>query len=129
MNTKQRVVILSAELTSESYVVNGVRSKALTKLLRDNGIKFGTGTGHYRGTTETSFVCLPTSNDQVTILRNLAFIDFNQESILIQDSYGISRLEYENGRTRILGRLQEYPIDQQEYRDNYTILNNRLWAV
>ena len=129
MNHKQQVIILSAELDNRVYITNREATNKLNELLEESNIRFNTALGSYNGEKESSFVCLPKNQNEVDLIKWLAFNKFNQESILYQDSNGQAYLEYEDGVSVTLGKLREVDMSQTETLEAFTILNNKAYAV
>ena len=129
MNITQQVIIMSAEKSQCSYAKNRVFTKDMEHMLKTFNFSFKIGLGSYYGDEETCFIIFPKSNSDLQFLKDQAFRIYGQESILYQDANGISRLEISNGKTKLLGRLKEYPMDKKNTIASYTIFNNQLWAV
>ena len=129
MNISKQVVILSATKTGDSVENTNFRTKTLRGVLGDLRLPFSEATGVYKGQTETSFVVVVTDNFDIDTLKGLAFKNFDQESILVQDSNQEAYLIFNNGTTQNLGRLEQVSEEQAKELDNYTILNGNFYAV
>jgi len=129
MNISKQVVILSATKTGDSVENTNFRTKTLRGVLGDLRLPFSEATGVYKGQTETSFVVVVTDNFDIDTLKGLAFKNFDQESILVQDSNQEAYLIFNNGITQNLGRLEQVSEEQAKELDNYTILNGNFYAV
>lgn len=129
MNISKQVVILSATKNGDSVENTNFRTKTLRGVLGDLRLPFSEATGVYKGQTETSFVVVVTDNFDIDTLKGLAFKNFDQESILVQDSNQEAYLIFNNGTTQNLGRLEQVSEEQAKELDNYTILNGNFYAV
>lgn len=129
MNISKQVVILSATKSGDSVENTNFRTKTLRGVLGDLRLPFSEATGVYKGQTETSFVVVVTDNFDIDTLKGLAFKNFDQESILVQDSNQEAYLIFNDGTTQNLGRLEQVTEEQAKELDNYTILNGNFYAV
>ena len=129
MNITQQVIILSAELTTETTGENNRRTNNLRASLNDVGITFNEATGHYKNTQETSFVCLPKNAAEIETLKDFAFKNFKQESVLFQDSNGQAYLIFEDKTEQNIGKLKQVNPKFIEQLENYTIMNNRVYTT
>lgn len=129
MINKQRVIILSAELNTNNKDVNMLNSDNLELCLNDLLIDFKKGVGCYKGDSEDVFVCTPNNEVEADAIKSLAFINFNQESILEQDVNGLCHLEYSNGTSKSVGVLRVVSPKLIEQLDNYTILDGKVWTT
>jgi len=129
MEPHKRVIILSAENSKLSYKENEQRTRVLQTILEENHLVHQWALGNYKGTTETSFIVLPRDNDEVTLLRNVAFMTFEQEIILFQASNGQSLLVGNDGSVSILGQLVPVSRAEAVKHDNYTIFNKVYWIT
>lgn len=129
MNITQQVIILSAELTTETTGENNRRTNNLRASLNDVGITFNEATGHYKNTQEASFVCLPKNAAEIETLKDFAFKNFKQESILFQDSNGQAYLIFEDKTEQNIGKLKQVNPKFIEQLENYTVMNNRVYTT
>ena len=129
MNTKQQVIVLSGELKGESYVKNRIYSNLLESRLKDLQIVYNKALGSYKSEKETSFVCLPKNEEEINLLKHIAFNLFNQESVLYQDANGKAYLIYSDDTSVTLGKLRQVPMSQTENLEAFTILNDKAYAV
>lgn len=129
MNISKQVVILSATKDNDSIENTNFRTKTLKNVLTDINLAFAEATGVYKGKTETSFVVVVNSQDDIENLKSLAFNSFQQESILVQDSNQEAFLVFNNNKTLNLGRLEAVTPDQAKKLDSYTILNDTYYAI
>ena len=129
MNISQQVVILSAELDGLSPVENSHRTRILRHCIEDCRLSFSEAQGVYKGGSETSFVVLVDSDDEIQALKDLAFKNFGQESVLYQDANQETYLIFADNSTERLGRLQQTSKEVATSLDNYTILNGSYYAT
>lgn len=127
MNTKTPFIILSAELSTLNSDENHTRTVRLQGMIEDLGVKHYAANGMYKGTKEVSFFCIPNNSEEMETLRDFALNNFNQESVLIQDSAGICYLEYVDNSIDRLGQMIE--VDSIENLDAYTEINGKYYVV
>ena len=120
-------VILSAHLTQYSSVENKYRHELLTSMIYDLGLSYAVVQGVYKGVSEVSILVKLNSFADLEILKNYAFKNFGQESVLFNDYNGMSHLMYNDGKDEMLGKLQ--PVASIVGLDAYTIVNGQAWAV
>ena len=97
MNTYQQVIILSGELADKTYESNRQRSQNLEVCLQELGISYRQALGVYKDIQELSFITLPKNEAEIDTLKNFAFENFGQESVLYQDGNGQAWLLYNDG--------------------------------
>jgi hypothetical protein len=129
MNITKQVIILSAEIIGLSKDENAKRTTTLKHCLEDCNLTFNESIGVYKGKEEKSFVVLPNNEDEAQGVKDFAFINFNQESVLVQDSNQEAYLEYANGTTERLGRLSQVPQAIAQAEESYTILNGKYYIT
>ena len=123
----KEVVIISAELTNESGISNVDRSVNLEKCLDDCNLQFNKASGVYKGSSEKSFIVLPRNSAEINVLKEFAFKNFNQESILFQDKSGDTFLIYSDGKKETIGRLKK--VSSKLNLDSYTVLNGEIYTT
>ena len=123
----KEVVIISAELTSESGISNVDRNVNLEKCLDDCNLQFNKASGVYKGSSEKSFIVLPRNSAEINVLKEFAFKNFNQESILFQDKSGDTFLIYSDGKKEAIGRLKK--VRSELDLDSYTVLNGEIYTT
>lgn len=130
MRTTNQLIILSAELSSESMESNALRSSILERTIDDLKIPYKKSLGVYKGSHEVSFVVnVGTDRTVLDVLKRMAFKSFGQESVLIQDANGLSFLEFHNGKTLELGKMVEVSEDEAMRLDNYTVMDGQFFAT
>lgn len=130
MNISKQVVILSAEIPNAMRAEgNRQRTKTLENILKDIGLPFNKATGFYKGQQEESFVVVVKDELDIEVLRDFAFKNFNQESILIQDANQEAHLLFRDGTTQQLGRLQQTTKELATKQDAYTIMNDQYYVT
>jgi hypothetical protein len=130
MNTHQRIVILSAELSDKTFESNKQRTENLAACLDDCNMRFTRGTGCCKGSEETCFIVFPKDNHEVDTIKDFAFKSFNQESILEQDANGYAWLEYGNGKVENIGKLRQVTsyLELREL-DSYAVVNGKVYTT
>lgn len=128
-NKFREVVILSAELSDKTSDYNKRQTSNLETCLDELGIVYNSAIGVYKGSVETSFVCLPKNDDEYMALHDLALRQFKQESILWQAKSGKSYLVPSTGNLIELGELRRVPKVIAQLQDSYTLLNDKYYAV
>jgi len=123
----KEVVIISAELTNESGISNVDLSVNLEKCLDDCNLQFNKASGVYKGSSEKSFIVLPRNSAEINVLKEFAFKNFNQESILFQDKSGDTFLIYSDGKKEAIGRLKK--VRSELDLDSYTVLNGEIYTT
>lgn len=129
MNITNQVIILSAELSGNSEVENSRRTNLLNDMLSDSNINFNVASGVYKGNSEVSFVTVPRNNDEVETIKDFAFKNFNQESVLYQDANQQAYLIFNNGESKRVGVLEQVNPREIETLDHYTVLNGRVYTT
>ena len=129
MNISKQVIILSAELAGLSKEENARRTNTLEHCLQDCNLTFNRASGVYKGKEEVSFVVVPNNEDEIQGVKEFAFLNFNQESVLVQDSNQEAYLEFGDGTVERLGRLSEVPQAIAQAEDAYTILNGKYYIT
>jgi len=129
MNITQQVVILSAELGNLCPIENSNRTRILRHCIEDCKLSFGEAQGVYKGGSEASFVVIVNNDDEIQALKDFAFKNFGQESVLYQDANQEAYLVFTDNSTERLGRLQQTTKEVAENLDNYTILNGSYYAT
>lgn len=129
MNTVEQVVILSAERSELSFESNRQRSINLASCIEELGLRFREATGVYKGVEETSFVVIVRDNTEVDVLKDFAFKNFGQESILHQDSNQEAHLIYNDGKVERLGRLEQVSEEEALKQDSFTIMGNKFYTT
>lgn len=122
MLSLQQLVIMSGELSENSQSMNDYRTKLLKKVVSD--WRFTECKGHYKGNFENSLMIALDNAKELNTLKEIAFKQFMQESILYRDSNGLWSLEFSNGTSQILGtRYIELNETTCKKYDNYTKLS------
>lgn len=129
MNISQQVVILSAELSTNSFEKNRQLTENLACCIDDCSFKAKRAIGVYKGSEETCFVVIVNNEDELQTLKDFAFKNFGQESILHQDANQEAYLIYNNGKTEQLGRLEQVNPKYIETLDSYTVLDDRVYTT
>ncbi len=129
MNIFQQVLILSAELNTRTKEENDRVTSNLETSLNECNISFNKAIGYYKGSEETSFVCLPKNEQEVEVLKDFAFKSFKQESVLFQDSNGQSYLIFENDEEETIGKLRQVNSKLIEQLESYTIMNGAIYTT
>tara|TARA_R100000951_G_C2540004_1_gene149083 strand:+ start:78 stop:488 length:411 start_codon:yes stop_codon:yes gene_type:complete len=129
MNISKQVVILSAELAGLSRKENDKRSNTLEHCLQDCNLNFNEAIGVYKGKEEKSFVVIVNNEDEAQGVKEFAFLNFNQESVLVQDANQEAYLEFGDGSSQRLGILSLVPKEIAQVEDNYTILNGEYYIT
>lgn len=123
----QNVIILSAELKSSTFESNRQRTLNLKGCLEDLNISHGIATGQYEDFKSVSFVCLPQNLEEVQALKDFAFKNFKQESILEQDVNGLCHLVFEDDTSYSLGKLK--PVLDTTNLKSYTKIGNVVYTT
>ena len=123
----QNVIILSAELESNTYESNRQRTLNLKGCLEDLNISHGVATGQHEGFESVSFVCLPNNLEEVRALKDFAFKNFNQESILEQDVNGLCHLVFEDDTSHSTGKLK--PVLDTTDLKSYTKIGSVIYTT
>ena len=129
MNIFQQVVILSAELSTNRAEKNRQLTSNLEASLNDCQISFNKANGYYKDAHEKSFVCLPKNADEIESLKDFAFKNFNQESILLQDANGLCTLEFNDNTTKTIGKFRNISPKQIEQYDSYTDFSGKVFVA
>ena len=125
----KRVIILSAETTDETYRENRMRTHNLMRSLEDLNIAYDIALGSYNDRIETSLVVVPSSKTEELLVKDFAFKNFGQESVLVQDNRGDCVLEYNDGTIETLGRLKVTPKSIAQKQQNYTLFKDVYYTI
>jgi len=124
------IVIMSAEIASNSAELNKVLSDDLEKTLSNNNESYKAVQGCYKGVKEKSYVVVPKSKE--TALEDLINLSetYGQECILYRDSAGRAWLCSKGGRD-LIGMFSQVPRSVAIRSDSYThdIENNGYYIV
>lgn len=129
MNIVQQVVILSGELSSLSSNENDRRTILLNDMIAELRLPFKKALGTYKGQSENSFVVIVNDQTDIDTLAGFAFKSFGQESILHQDANQEARLIFNDGTTKNLGKLEQVSKEVALSLDNYTLMDNKYYAI
>lgn len=124
-----RLVIISAELLINNDVENYITSDNLLKCLQDINMNFSKAVGLYKGVEERSFVVLPRNDEELQVLKDLAFNNFSQESILVRDYDGNAALTYWDGTVKELGPIKQVNPKLIEQLESYTVMNGNVYTT
>ena len=129
MNIVRQVVILSAFQKNLDIAKNVAHSTDLRAFLDNYDMTYKHAIGVYKGDSETSFVVIVENEEQINKLRTVAFKQYNQESILLQDSNQLARLEFSDGTTVELGKLVETTSQIAKQKDAYTFVDGKYYIT
>lgn len=129
MNITQQIVIISAELSTNRPERNRQLTENLACCIDECNFKAKRAMGVYKGDYETCFVVIVNNEDEIQTLKDFAFKNFGQESILHQDANQEAYLLYNDGRTEQLGRLEQVNPKYVETLENYTVLDGRVYTT
>lgn len=129
MNISQQVVILSAEKAGDSVENKDLSTRTLRHCLEDCFFKYKEATGLYKGQAENAFVVIIDNQFDLQTLKDFAFKNFGQESILHQDANQEAYLLYADGTSERLGRLEQVTKEEALKQDSYTILNDNYYIT
>jgi hypothetical protein len=126
---QQRIMIVSAELSTLSSSENSIRTDLFADMIAGLNIEAYEATGFYKGTQENSFICIINNNEDQNVVAQIALNNFDQESVLIQDSNGQAYLEFQDSKTLELGRLTQVDKSVAIESDCYTEINNKYYLA
>lgn len=113
------MIFLSAELTTNTKDENNKATASLKRYLKDNDRTFGEYLGCYKGSLETSFGVLVSTDEDKQFLLDAAKV-FGQESILFIDKSRQGMLQFTSGQREKIGQLKLIPQKTALELDNYT---------
>jgi hypothetical protein len=124
-----KIVILSAELSTETEFFNQLRTNRLINMIRDLNLPFGLVDGYYKGDKENSI--LVEVKNQIDVENLLGFAsNFDQECILYSDENRSSELIFCNGENRqMIGKLQAVSELEARKQDNFTYVNGGYYIT
>lgn len=128
MNISKQAVILSAEQASNRVEKNRQLTENLRNCLIDCNFNFKEAQGVYKNDFEDSFVVIVKNQADIDTLKDFAFKNFNQESILHVDSNQEAYLVYPDKEER-LGILEQVSKEVAESRDSYTVLHGKYYVT
>lgn len=125
---KPALIILSA-CKGEDQNIDSNNTNLLSSLLELNNVKFSKVQGCYKGTCETSFLCIVSSPAEARLISSFADM-FNQESILLRTSNGIYLL-FNNGDEpfKIGDNFKNVPAHVAKRQDAYTVKDGKYYIV
>jgi hypothetical protein len=129
MKNFQNIIILSAELKDNRFERNKQLTLNLKSCLEDLNISHGEAIGVYKGSSEVAFVCLPKNQSEVEALKDFAFINFKQESVLEQDVNGLCHLVFEDDTSHSIGQLKPVNAKLTDVLESYTVLNGVVYTT
>ena len=129
MNTFQQIVIMSVS-KQVSDLTDIESTNDFDMYLKSNKFSFNQAMSCYQGNKERSFVILINDDLELELLKAVA-MKYNKESILFQDSNGISQLLFTDGSNQvaILGKLREVDNKEALSKDDYTILKGKYYSI
>lgn len=133
MNTSSnKLVILSSNKQGNKR--NGKNHILLGAMLQDCKFKFKECQGVYNGIEESSYIVkLSHDNEereyQLETLKDFAFKNFNQESILHIDSNNAAYLYFNDNSVNLLGKCQQVTKNEALNSGNYTLVNGIYYAT
>lgn len=128
MNISQQTVILSAELTSNREERNRQLTENLKNCLIDCNFKFSQAERYYKSEPETSFVVLVNNDSEIELLKDFAFKNFKQESVLYVDSNQQAYVMFPSEEKR-LGKFIQVSEHEAKKQDNYTVLHGKYYLA
>lgn len=129
MRTVSQVVILSAELSTKRFESNRQRTETLEGMLNDCNFRFKKALGCYKGSSEDSFVVVLRDAQELETLKDFAFTNFEQESILYQDANQEAYLVFANGKTEQLGRLEQVDKKEATSQEAFTVMGGNYYVT
>jgi len=126
MDIRQRYVILSAELNYITSEENLKRSRLLLDMVKSLELDFHTASGFYKGEKERSLFINIKNNSDLEAIKNIVFKQFKQESIFYSDSNGNCTLEYSDGISDNVGKMNIISPKYIGQLNNYTIVNGKI---
>lgn len=93
----KQFIILSAEQSGLDKDQNNAETTKLEYIISSMELDYEKVHGKYDGTEEESYIIYEPEYVYIQVLRNIAFYDFQQECVLINDDEGLY-LEYSSGR-------------------------------
>lgn len=124
-----RLVIISAERQCFTSHENRHRTINLGKCLQDLYINYTPSQGTYKGVSEQSFVVLPKNDEELQVLKDLAFINFAQESILFRDRGGTASLIFHDNIIEPLGPIKQVSPKLIEQLESYVVMNGNVYTT
>ncbi len=124
-----RLVIISASLDFKTQLENNDRTMNLGTCLKDLDINFTPAQGLQGKDSEQNFIVLPRNDEELQVLKDLAFNNFFQESILFRDRGGQARLIYSDDTTEELGPIKQVNPKLIEQLESYTVMNGKVYTT
>ena len=132
MISREQFVILSGELLDKTESENRRRTSNLFTTIGE----LFTGRakpviGYFKGTQEMSVLVKIQNQDELKVLKNLAFSNFGQDAVLHSDSQGnVWRVKY-NGNEKLLGNFKEVDVDflLKNNIENYTEIDGKYFTT
>ena len=127
MNIQDNIVIISAEKSGDSTLNNIGRTDRLRGLISELHFSHGTFSGFdkvtqvRKGKFEDSYLVVLRTSDwenELSVLKDYALKNFNQDAIIFSDSNRNTVLQFENGDENI-GQLIGVSKELAEKEDNY----------
>lgn len=113
-----KVIILSAELSTLDKDTNAQRTAQLRQLLEDNELPYIQAIGSYQGVEETSFIVVVNEPQARSMVIEMGQM-FNQECVLSKDVDGQCSLLYPD-REESIGRMIAVPKERALKHEAWT---------
>lgn len=126
---KQTMIIFSADRIERTKQVNKRMFDNTREFLDALQVQYVTGQGVYKGEGEKCFVVASNNWQHIQHIKKHALEQLSQECVLVQHGDGLSRLEYSNGESEVIGRLKEISSDEASNVEAYTVLNGRYYRA
>jgi len=117
------IVFISAFNSNLSADTNSRRNELLYAVLSDLNVRCRQCEGHYKGDKELTFMVFLDHNKGFNekFFANIAFEQFNQESILYRDKYKEGFLIFNNGEgVKNIGQIVELTPEEASKQDSFT---------
>jgi hypothetical protein len=124
-----RLVIISAERQCFTSHENRHRTINLGECQQVLDINYTPSQESYKGSNKQSFVVLPRNDEELQVLKDLAFNNFFQESILFRDYNGQASLIYGDDTIEELGPIKQVSPKLIEQLESYTVMNGNVYTT
>ena len=125
---KQTMIIFSSDRIERTKQENKRIHDDTRVFLDALQVPYNVGTGVYKGEGEKCFV-VPTNMVNIELIKKHALEQLGQECALVQHGDGLSRLEFSNEESQVIGRIKEISIDEASDSEAYTVINGRYYRA
>ena len=125
----EQFIILSAEQSGLSKDQNNAETTKLEFIISSMGLDYEKVHGKYNEVEEESFIIYDPKYEYIKVLRNIAFYEFNQECVLINNDGGLY-LDYSSGKVEHYNNFTEVlEIQAKHNKLGYSRIGDKYYIL